>query len=158
MAAKPPRTPADAARRAGKPLAKPRPAEGPRRMDLYHVLSAGVGSLLGLVIFSALTPGHLPDAPVVERRDARLDVALRNMAGRIGPDGYFHVTGEIQNGREQACKRLTVGVTILEGDRELTRTLATLEDIPANGRKPFEVKAFAAGANAFEAAVDLAQF
>lgn len=127
-------------------------------MDLYHLLSAVVGSLAGLVFFSVITPGHLPDAPVVERRDPRLDVVLRNVAGRLGADGYFHVSGQIQNGRESACKRVMVGVSFKDGDRELTKTLATVEDVPGNGRKGFEVKAFAPGAKVFDTTVDLAQF
>lgn len=154
-----PRTPADARRRAGTPPAPPRPPARKRGMDLYHLLSAVVGALAGLVFYSVITPGHLPDEPYVEPRDPKLDVVLRDVRGRRDAEGYFRVAGRLVHAREVPCKRATVGVSFKDGERELSRVVATVEAVPPGvAGKPFEVRAFAPRATVFEATVELAQF
>lgn len=153
-----PRTPADARRRAGTPPARPSTAGKRRGMDLYHLLSAVVGALAGLVFYSVITPGHLPDEPAVEQRDAKLDLFLRDLGGKLDAEGYFRVTGKVFNSRGETCQRVTVGVAFTDGRTTLSRVVATIEHVPAHEARPFEVRAYAPGAKVFDATVELAQY
>ncbi len=153
-----PRTPADARRRAGTPPVPPKPPARRRGMDLYHLLSAVVGAFAGLVFYSVITPGHLPDEAVVELRDPKLDLLLRDVRGIRDSEGYYRVSGRLLNARDVPCQRVIVGVSFKDGERELSHVVATIEDVPPRGGKPFEVRAFAPAAKIFDTTVELAQF
>ena len=140
-------------------LAKAPPPAAARRLDLYHLLSAVVGAYAGLVFYSLITPGVLPHGTPPPRVDARLDLALRNVTGGRGADGLYHVRGEIQNHRLAPCRVASVTLRFLDAhNREVTRTLTTVERIPASRSLPFEARAHVPGATHFEATIDLAQF
>ena len=132
-------------------------------MDLYHLLSAVVGAFAGLVFYSVITPGHLPDAgpdggPALEQRDPKLDLFLREVAGKRDAEGFYVVTGKLYNSRGAVCRRATVGVKFSDGQATLSHVLSTLEDIPPHEARPFEVKAFAPSAKVFDTTVELAQY
>ena len=138
------------------PVAAP-PAK--RGMDLEHLLSAVVGAFTGLVFYSLITPGHLPDEPVGERADPRADVRLRMTEARRGADGLFHVKGELFNGRHEPLKFAAVNVKFLDaGDRPVTAQTTTVERVPGDGRGEFEVRAHVPGAVRCEASLDIAQY
>lgn len=127
-------------------------------MDLYHLLSAVVGAFAGLVFYTVITPGHLPDAPAPERRDAKLDLFLRDVATKRDAQGFQVVTGKLYNSRAEPCKRATVGVTFTDGQTTLSHVLTTLEDLPPHEARPFELRSFAPTATAFDTTVELAHF
>ncbi|MDB5098289.1 MAG: hypothetical protein JWM80_2710 [Cyanobacteria bacterium RYN_339] len=131
----------------------------PNRLDLYHMLSAVVGAYVGLVFYSLITPGQIPHEPPLPTPDPRTEVRLTHVKGLPGPDGLYHVAGEVKNLKDRSCRLASVSVRFLDkAGNEVTRTLATVERIPSGAAKPFDVRAMAAGAVSFEAAVDLAQY
>lgn len=159
-----------------RPAARPRPggkpgaAKGraplrrkpvPKGMDLYHLLAVVSGAFAGLVLYSLLTPGQVPmqGDQAVTRTDPRASLKLVQLKGGRGADGLMHVSGQVMNGRSEACRLASVTVRFLDaGGQEMASTLATVNDIPGRGRGPFSVRAHAPGAVSFEVALDLAQF
>jgi hypothetical protein len=130
-----------------------------RSFDLYHMLSAVVGAYVGLVFFSLITPGQVPQQPPAPTPDPRGALTLVHLSTLPGADGMFHVSGGVHNARDKACRIATVTVRFFSKEnREVTETVTTVEQIPPKGEKPFEVRVLATGAVRFEAAADLAQF
>lgn len=149
----------------GRP--RPRPAgTGPvasppakRGLDLEHLLSAVVGAFVGLVFYSWITPGHLPDEALVERADPKADVRLRMTDAKRGADGLFHVHGELLNGRHEPLKFASVQVKFFDAaDKTVTTQSTTVENVAGDGRGPFELRAHVPGAVRFEASLDMAQY
>jgi len=150
----PTRTSATRPRRPPAPL-----PEAPHRLDLYHMLSAVVGAYVGLVFYSLITPGQIPHEPPLPTPDPRTEVRLQHVRGVPGPEGLYHVTGEVKNLKAKPCRLASVTVRFLDkAGNEVTRTLSTVERIPPAQSRPFDVRAMALGATSFEATIDLAQY
>src|SRR5690606_19845254 len=94
----------------GRTSARRKPA--PRGMDLYHLLAAVTGAFAGLVLYSLLTPGQVPmqSDHAVTRTDPRASLKLVQLKGGRGADGLMHVSGQVMNGRSEACRLATVTV------------------------------------------------
>lgn len=136
------------------------PAPAPkRRLDAYHLLSLVAGAFTGLVIYSLVTPTHVPSQQPPGLASRKSELQLVQVAGAPGQDGLFHVRGQIVNQSDVPCKLASVQIHFFDrGGRVVTKTLAVAENIGVQGAKPFTARVFAKGAVTYEVAVDLAQF
>jgi len=121
--------------------------------------------MVGLVAYSLLTPGYLPDGPpdladpaVVGKLDKRNDLRIIDLAQKRSTDGYTVVGGRVRNQGSKRCERAVIKVLFLDDTREVTNQMATFTGIEPGATLRFEVRAYAPKANAVNAIVDLAQF
>lgn len=149
-----------AKRANAKPKARRAPAKSKRRgLDLYHLLAVVSGAFTGLVLYSLVTPGQLPNEQAVVKSDPRASLKLTGLSGGRGADGLMHVRGQVLNGRSETCRLASVTVRFLDrAGQPVATTMATVTGIAGRSKGAFEARAHAPGAARFEATVDLAHF
>lgn len=146
-------------RKRKKGAARPRAVKR-RGLDAYRLLSAVMGAFCGLVLYSVVTPGYMPDESPPKLVGSRVDdLALMRIEGRRGSDGLYHVKGQIFNKVDQPCRYASLSIRFFDQAGELvTKRSATAENIQAGALQPFQTEAFVPNAVRYEVAVDLAHF
>lgn len=147
------------ARREGAGVRKKVAKKARRGLDVYHLLAAVSGAFVGLVLYSLVTPGQLPNEALVVKSDPRASLKLTELSGGRGADGLMHVRGQVMNGRAETCRLASVTVRFLDrAGTPVASSMATVTGIAGRSKGAFSARAHAPGAVRFEATVDLAHF